>query len=466
MNTQIGIFDSSEPLKITKPIRLIELFAGYGSQSLSLKYLGVPFEHWKISEWAIPSIKAYKDVHFPEDVTDYSEGMTNQELVDFFTKHQISADYNSPLSTEQLRKRKDLRLIYNSAKASHNLLSVTSANGEDLEITDTDKFTYIMTYSFPCQDLSGAGLQAGMKRGSGTRSGMLWEVERLLKEIVTSGAELPQVLLMENVPDICSTKNINDFNEWLQFLEKIGYQSKYSILNAKKYSIPQNRERCFCVSWLGDYYYNFPEETGLEYNLSYFIDDEVDEKYFLSEKMVEKYLAFNAQSEAKGREFKFEPINWDGTSKTILTRPGQRPCDNYLSVSSPLNCDKDGVSRTIKAQYQNSSRANFQRQDGLGATGVIRTTIDKSSRNLNVEREREAGRADKRHERSELYSNGILRERKQGTPMEKEISNNRGYCAYGFRHGVSERFQRKPLFELSRAITTQGDGGVICKRKK
>ena len=388
MNAQIGIFDSSTPLIISKPIRLIELFAGYGSQSLSLKYLGVPFEHWKISEWAIPSIKAYKDVHFPDDSTDYSEGMTHQELVEFFTKHQISADYNSPLSTEQLRKRKDLRLIYNSARASGNLLSVTTAKGQDLEIADTDKFTYILTYSFPCQDLSGAGLQAGMKRGSGTRSGMLWEVERLLKEIVDSGAELPQVLLMENVPDICISKNIDDFNEWLRFLEKIGYQSKYSILNAKKYSIPQNRERCFCVSWLGDYYYNFPEETGLEYSLSHFIDDEVDDRYFLSEKMVEKYLAFNEQSEAKGRGFKFEPINGKGISKTILTRPGQRPCDNYLSVSSPhssrnLNVEREreagrvepindmnGVSYTLTASYGRENKEHLWKKK-YSITGVI-----------------------------------------------------------------------------------------------
>lgn len=146
---QIGIFDFSEPLTITKPIRLIELFAGYGSQSLALKYLGIPFEHWKIAEWAIPSIQAYKDMHFDDD-TDYSQGLSHDELVDYFAEHCISSDYNTPLTREQLQRRKDLRRIYNNAKASHNLLSVTAVKGGDLEIAETDKYTYIMTYSFPC----------------------------------------------------------------------------------------------------------------------------------------------------------------------------------------------------------------------------------------------------------------------------------------------------------------------------
>ena len=75
MMQQIGIFDGASPLKITKPIRLIELFAGYGSQALALKYLGVPFEHHRICEWAVKSIQAYKDLHFPDDCTDYSAGI-------------------------------------------------------------------------------------------------------------------------------------------------------------------------------------------------------------------------------------------------------------------------------------------------------------------------------------------------------------------------------------------------------
>ena len=79
--TQISLFDGDTPLKITKPIRLIELFAGYGSQSLALKYLKVPFAHWKICEWAVKSIQAYKDLHFGDDTCDYSKAYSVDELI-------------------------------------------------------------------------------------------------------------------------------------------------------------------------------------------------------------------------------------------------------------------------------------------------------------------------------------------------------------------------------------------------
>ena len=94
-----------------------------------------------------------------------------------------------------------------------------------------------------------------MSRNSGTRSGLLWEVERLLKET----EKLPQVLLMENVPQVCGGQNIRDFEEWLKFLENLGYANFYKVLNAKDFGVPQNRERCYMISILGNYWYDFPK---------------------------------------------------------------------------------------------------------------------------------------------------------------------------------------------------------------
>lgn len=156
-------------------------------------------------------------------------------------------------------------------------------------VCDTDSYTYIMTYSFPCTDLSSAGKGKGMSRDSGTRSGLLWQVERLLKEM----DELPQILLMENVPEVVSDKNIRDFAEWIAFLDSLGYRSKYEILNSKNYGVPQNRERCFMVSWLGDYYFDFPEPFPLEIRLKDVLEPVVDEKYYLSDELVSK-LVLNA----------------------------------------------------------------------------------------------------------------------------------------------------------------------------
>lgn len=248
---QISLFDGNEPLKISKPIRLIELFTGIGAQAKALENLGVPFEHYRICEFDKYAVRSYNAVH----------------ETDFATS--------------------DITLIH----------------AEDVCVCETDRYTYIMTYSFPCTDLSSAGKQAGMSRDSGTRSGLLWQVERLLKEM----DDLPQILLMENVPEVVSDKNIKDFAEWIAFLDGLGYRSKYEILNAKHFGVPQNRERCFMVSWLGDYYYDFPEPFPLEIRLKDVLEPVVDEKYYLSDEQVAK-LELSSDFKERERERDCQPV--------------------------------------------------------------------------------------------------------------------------------------------------------------
>ena len=127
-----------------------------------------------------------------------------------------------------------------------------------------------------------------MREDSGTRSALLWEVKRLLQET----AELPQILVMENVPQVASGDNKSHFFEWINFLESLGYKSKWEILNSRDYKVPQNRERCFMVSWLGDYYYDFPAPQPLTKVLRDLLlpESEIDEKYYLSEKGVNYVL--------------------------------------------------------------------------------------------------------------------------------------------------------------------------------
>ena len=289
MKGQITMFEGQNRFRIDKPIRLIELFAGYGSQSLALKYLGANYESWKICEWAVKSIKAYKDLHCGDDNTDYSAELSDRELIDYLTQKGISADYNAPMTERQVRNlgEKRRREIYNNIQATKNLVNIQQAHGSDFEIVEPEKYTYIMTYSFPCQDLSVCGLGKGMDRGGKTRSGMLWEVERILDELAAGQGALPQVLLMENVPPVIGAKNIANFSEWLHKLESLGYKCFYKIMNSKNYGVPQNRDRCFMVSILGDYYYTFPAEKLLERRLKDVLQKEVPEKYFLSLKGVE-----------------------------------------------------------------------------------------------------------------------------------------------------------------------------------
>lgn len=325
---QISMFDGDKPFKVDKPLRLITLFSGYDSQALALKYLGVPFEHYKTCEWAIPSIQALKDLHFENDDTDYSVGMSKAQLVETLYKSGVSADYNIPLTKEQLQRygESKLRTIYNNICACHNLVSICNAKGEDLGIKETNKYCYLLTYSFPCQDLSAAGLGKGMERGSGTRSGMLWEVERLLKET----KELPQVLLMENVKQVIGQKNIKAFAEWIAFLDELGYHSKWQVINATDFSIPQNRERCFMVSVLGNHYYEFPKVIGNKLQLKDVLEKNIAERYYLSEKIVENFYKRNILNAQKGNGFRFEPTEGENIANSVLTRNGSRPCDNYI----------------------------------------------------------------------------------------------------------------------------------------
>ena len=178
-----------------------------------------------------------------------------------------------------------------------------------------------------------------MAKGSGTRSGMLWEVERILTELNGEGQHLPQVLLMENVPEVHGTNNVQHFAKWIEFLERIGYKCYWEDLNARHYGIPQNRNRCFMVSILGDYLYEFPQTMPLEHLLADCLEQEVDEKYYLSDATIDTYLEYNKRNEEKGNGFKFEPTPTTGggssIAKAILTRAGSRPCDNYVGQLSP-----------------------------------------------------------------------------------------------------------------------------------
>lgn len=309
---QISIFDGVKPFKITKTIRLIELFGGYGSQSLALKYLGIPFEHYKLSEWTIKSIQAYKELHFGNDNTDYSASLTVNEIKEWL-QGKISSNYSTPLDKKQIARlsESETRTIYNNMQATHNLGSITAIKGKDLEITETDKFIYLLTYSFPCQDLSSAGKRQGMGKDSGTRSGLLWEVERLLTET----EELPQVLLMENVPEVIGSKNIKHFAKWVEFLDKLGYHSKWQCLNAKDFGIAQNRNRCYMVSILGDYFYEFPQGFKLKYRLKDFLDKKVDDKYYLKDETILKLNLHRERHEALGHGFGWKPTTGGGSCK-------------------------------------------------------------------------------------------------------------------------------------------------------
>lgn len=323
-------------LKITKPIRLIELFAGIGAQSKALQHLGADFESWRICEWAAPSILAYSAIHHCSTGKDWTAGMTKAQVTDSLAQIGVSSNYSKPMTPEQTRRLPEAkaRAIYNAIRDEHNLVDISKAHGNDfaIEKQGNRKHAYVMTYSFPCQDLSPEGKQSGMAKGSGTRSGLLWEVERILHELAKE-KELPDVLLMENVPQVIGARNTNDFNAWTASLSEMGYNNYLSVLNSKDYGMPQNRRRCFMVSCLGNCSYGFPMKQESRKALEELLEHDVPEKYFLSEKMKKCII----------RGFGITPTITLFNKKiagTLTCKEGQRNAteSNFLCDELPENC--------------------------------------------------------------------------------------------------------------------------------
>lgn len=351
---QISLYEIEyEKFKITKPIRLIEFFAGYGSQALALKYLGVPFEHWKTCEWSIKSIQAYKDIHFTDKDIELNFKRTKNEMVEFLYQKGISNNYNEPMTKEQIQRlsEEQLKTIIKNIAITHNLVNIQQVKGKDLEIKDTNKYDYILTYSFPCQDLSLAGKGKGMSDTS-TRSGMLWEVERILQECKDLG-ELPQVLLMENVPQVHSQDNLTDFNKWKLRLEELGYNNYFQDLIATDYGIPQTRNRCFMVSILGDYSYTFPRPIPLKLKLKDMLEENVDEKYYLSDKQIKDVQNWNAYEKPLEN---MEKIENSQCSPTLTTRSGDYTSSMILIKNATAKgyleaTDGDGIDISSRMEH-------------------------------------------------------------------------------------------------------------------
>lgn len=156
-------------------------------------------------------------------------------------------------------------------------IDVKEVHGKDLEITDRERFTYLLTYSFPCTDISLAGQQRGMAEGSGTRSALLWEVQRILEELKADD-NLPDILLMENVNAIHNEFNRPHLAKWTGFLEDIGYVNYMQDLNAADYGIPHHRERTFIVSLFGEHNYKFPNPIELTTCLEDYFEELTEEE--------------------------------------------------------------------------------------------------------------------------------------------------------------------------------------------
>ena len=259
-------------------LRVLEVFSGYGSQSMSLRDIGVDHEVVGISEIEPDAIIAYGSIRF--NLEDLHTDKTYDEMRSELIAKNVGKDFKTGKSRIPRMKKDKLEMLYKFDKAANNF--------GDVSIIDLEKlpdFDY-MTYSFPCTDISVSGKQEGIERGQ-TRSGLLYECEKIIE------VKRPKYLLMENVKNLVGKKFREQFDEWCKYLEELGYtnyHNNYKCLNAKDFGIAQNRERIFMWSVLGEHKeYEFPKGEKLTKKLKDFLDKDVEEKYYLSKEIQQRF---------------------------------------------------------------------------------------------------------------------------------------------------------------------------------
>lgn len=234
-----------------KPV-MVEMFSGIGSQAKALKKLNLSYDI-HILDWDISAFYAYDIIHNGKHTDELIQNvhLSHNELVEFLASKHLSTNGKHPVSKKYLASWKTdaLKRVYTAYNRTNNL-----GNIKYTEYYNLPDDIEILTYSFPCQDLSigGAwhGNMTGIDRNANNRSGMLWEVERILEDFKKNNKPLPKFLLMENVSNINSERHKHNFNEWKQKLDELGYYNKDFSLNSIDYGIPQSRKRTYMLSVL------------------------------------------------------------------------------------------------------------------------------------------------------------------------------------------------------------------------
>ena len=248
-------------------IKLLSLFSGIGAFEKALTNLGVPYE-----------------------VVNYCE-------IDKYASKSYSAIHGIP--------------------ESKNLWDITK-----VDVLNLPKDIDLLTYGFPCQDISLAGKQKGMfnEDGTLTRSGLFFKALDIIECVK------PKIAIAENVKALTSKKFTEQFKIVLDSLEKAGYHNYWKVLNAKDYGIPQNRERVFIVSIRKDidhYIFEFPKPYSLEKRLKDFLEPHVDEKYYLSKVLNPRFTENYIQYDNSGKGYNSQATRLyyqDGLCPTLPNR--------------------------------------------------------------------------------------------------------------------------------------------------
>ena len=380
---------------MTEKITMIELFSGIGAQERALRQLNIPYEITATCDLDKDAVLSYAVMRndFENEFNSY-DFPSAEDMISELQNKNVGFDFMKNKQTITTRTSiNKLKQYYLADKLSKNLGDISKV--ERLPYSD------MVTYSFPCTDLSVAGKGEGMqnkcnscdhswpidfsnaeevlicpncgeKVSSSTRSGLLGQVQRLLS-VAYENNELPKYLLLENVKNLVGKKFKAQFDAWVKWLDSIGYNTYYQVLNAKHYGIPQNRERIFALSIRKDIdsgEFKFPEKTPLNIRLKDMLEKNVDEKYYLPDDRIDKIVNSTFMQEKKRIQIK-------DVCDTLLARDWKDPkCvqveEPFVVASRGRNPDNPS-DRTTGAPTEQRLEPNFS-----GCTNTL-TSVQKDN---------------------------------------------------------------------------------------
>jgi DNA (cytosine-5)-methyltransferase 1 len=407
---------------------MIELFSGIGAQERALRQLKIPYKIINTCDCDKDAVLSYAAMRFDIDSAMKTYQFSTQDkMIEELQNKGFGYDFMKGKHTITSRTPiNKLKQYYIADKLSNNL--------GDISKVDRLPYADMVTYSFPCTDLSVAGKGEGMvnkcscgyswpidfsndseslicpncgaKVQSSTRSGLLGQVQRLL---VVSKKEntLPKYLLLENVKNLVGKKFKPQFDAWIRWLDSIGYNTYYQVLNSKHFGIPQNRERIFALSIRKDVdngKFKFPEQIPLTTRLKDILEKTVDEKYYLSGDKVESILAnfIARQNEASGINLKDQATTFDGLtdiahtlmardykgfgnqSMTGVIEPSIEVLGHYMPSGHEASrvVDADGIAPTVK---ENHGTVTAIVEPKIIKVGQLDSSFDQSGRVYSAE---------------------------------------------------------------------------------
>lgn len=316
-----------------KKLRVFEAFAGIGAQHSALERANLNYEIVGISEWFINALLAYDAIH-NDDAKPKIAIPSHDEQIKYLKQFTFSKDSVNPIKDIERLSYEEIERLYLVNKRVKNYGSITEIQGKDMPQCD------LLVYSFPCQDLSTGGKTLGMKKGSGTRSGLLWEIERILKQLKDLNS-LPEYLLMENVKTIYAPSNKADLDQWLDFLESIGYSNGTKlVLNATNFGIPQDRNRAFIISHLGKK-----------------IDDSKLEKYHNKPKSIAPFMRIDYQNQTLKAEADKAQLNAT-PSRLEMWKINHHEIDS--STINTITCNMDRSNTAAMFKYEGPKGKTFR----------------------------------------------------------------------------------------------------------